>query len=44
MPAEQTKKIKNESFVAGISETPRLVGDPERKNIFFEIGVLGACK
>ena len=28
-------KIKNESFVAGNSETPRLVGDPERKNIFF---------
>ena len=27
--------IKNESFVVGNSETPRLVGDPVKKDIFF---------
>jgi UDP-glucuronate 4-epimerase len=27
--------VKDESFVAGNSETPRLVGDPELKNILF---------
>jgi len=28
--------IDNESFVAGNSETPRLVGNPKNKNIFFK--------